>query len=105
MTRDVPTARMIAFDRDPVCGGYSVHDIMEFDMTPYGWRYLAARAAEYDTMIDIDVAYTFRIQPTTAIGVATYVALDTIDTGKTRKLESKILRAMNVVNTENNKAQ
>jgi hypothetical protein len=104
MTGDMKSARMISFNTDPDTGSQSVHDIMEFDMTPVGWRFLAAQAAGYDTMINTDVAYTFRIQPTTDIGAATYVALDTIDTGKTRKLESKILRAMNVVNSENNEA-
>jgi hypothetical protein len=101
ISRGIQSARMISFNTDPDTGSKSIHDILEADMTFAGSKMLARTAAEYDTMIDVDVEYTFRVMPTTAIGTARYLALDKFDTGKNRNLESKILHVMNVVNSEN----
>ena len=89
MSRGIQTARMISFRTDPDTGSQSIHDILEADMTFAGSKMLARAAAEYDTMIDADVEYTFGAMAICGAGTARYLALDKFDTGKKRNLESK----------------
>jgi hypothetical protein len=98
-SRNVVVVRMIAFNTDPLTGARCVEDIMEVDFDGRGGpEWLADRAAEYTTASDTDVLYTFRLQPTTEEGkMFIAAALGTIDTGKTRKLNKQILRAIEVV--------
>jgi hypothetical protein len=97
----LPVVRMISFDTDADTGAMSVEDIMEANMdNGTGVQWVARVAAEYTTLSDTDVEYTFRTEPTDSMAPTDYVPLAEINTGKTRLLQNQIFRAMTVVSAQ-----
>ena len=91
-----PTVRMISFEHDEVTGARSVYDIMEADHAA-GIAWLAQVAAEYSTLSDTEVEY-FLQGRTDVVGGGLYKrTLAEADTGRARKLQSKLVNAVNAM--------
>lgn len=83
--KGVPVVRVIAFDAADE-DGRSVHDILEANLdSPRGLRWLAAEAERYGATVLMQNAADIQI------------SLDMFDTGRARKVSSRVLRALEMM--------
>jgi hypothetical protein len=82
---DTKMVRMIAFDRDEETGALSVADIYESGLADPEYKFVARVAADYTVYSNTSVEYGTYVDNE-------YTTLDQIDTGKARKLQSKLQR-------------
>jgi len=94
--------RLIAFETDEDTGARSVADIVEFDYdNESGKKWVTRLAAEYTENSATDVEYFIRATETPAGGISgENIALDDIDTGRARKLQSRLVKAIDSVVAE-----
>ncbi len=80
--RNVPVVRVIAFESYDDSGGRQVFDILEANQdNPHGMRWLAQMAENYGAPVVMENDEGTR-------------PLDEIDTGRARKVSSRVLRAL-----------
>lgn len=94
--------RLIAFGEDADTGAKYVADILEFDYAnDAGKRWVMRVAADYTESSDTSVEYFFRMMPKNAFDTATNIEFDKIDTGRARKLQSRLVKAIDYAVAEN----